>query len=148
MSRLSQRAFHAQNKTKDGLNDRRKRFVLEYLKDMNGTQAAIRAGYSPRTANEQAARLLAIASLRQEVDRQIGLQATRLQLSADDIISGIATIARRCEVDGPEFQPFAALKGYELLGKHQKLFTDKIEHIGLDSLGDRLNKIRQRKNAD
>src|SRR4051812_24185381 len=41
------------------LNDRQARFVAEYLVDLNATQAAIRAGYSTRTANEQAARLLA-----------------------------------------------------------------------------------------
>jgi phage terminase small subunit len=34
------------------------RFVEEYLKDLNGTQAAIRAGYSARTAAVQASRLL------------------------------------------------------------------------------------------
>lgn len=36
----------------------------------------------------------------------------------------------------------------ERLGRHLKLFTDKVEHSGLNGLGDRLNKIRQRKNAD
>ena len=44
------------------------RFVKEYLVDLNGTQAAIRAGYSPKTANEQAARLLANVSVRKVID--------------------------------------------------------------------------------
>ncbi len=39
------------------LTPRQARFVKEYLVDLNGTQAARRAGYSSRTANEQAARL-------------------------------------------------------------------------------------------
>ncbi len=39
------------------------RFVAEYLIDLNATQAATRAGYSPRTANEQGSRLLADASV-------------------------------------------------------------------------------------
>ena len=40
------------------LTPRQARFVEEYLKDLNGTQAAIRAGYSAKTANEQAAQTL------------------------------------------------------------------------------------------
>lgn len=45
------------------LTPKQQRFVEEYLIDLNGTQAAIRAGYSAKTANEQAARLLANASI-------------------------------------------------------------------------------------
>jgi hypothetical protein len=40
------------------LTPKQHRFVDEYLLDLNATQAAIRAGYSPRTAEQQAARLL------------------------------------------------------------------------------------------
>ena len=39
------------------------RFVAEYLKDLNATQAAIRAGYSPKTANRQGSRLLSNADI-------------------------------------------------------------------------------------
>lgn len=35
------------------MTEKQLRFVKEYLIDLNGTQAAIRAGYSPNTANEQ-----------------------------------------------------------------------------------------------
>lgn len=42
-------------------------FVREYVIDHNGTQAAIRAGYSPHTANEQAAGLLAKPSIQEAV---------------------------------------------------------------------------------
>lgn len=50
------------------MNPKQAAFVREYLVDCNGTQAAIRAGYSPRTANEQAARLLADISIRAAVE--------------------------------------------------------------------------------
>lgn len=43
----------------DDLTPKIKRFCEEYIKDLNGTQAAIRAGYSEKTANEQASKLLA-----------------------------------------------------------------------------------------
>ena len=41
------------------LTEKQKRFVEEYLIDLNATQAAIRAGYSPKTANEQGTQNLA-----------------------------------------------------------------------------------------
>jgi hypothetical protein len=40
------------------MTDKQQRFVAEYLKDLNATQAAIRAGYSPKAANREGARLL------------------------------------------------------------------------------------------
>ena len=40
------------------LTDKQKRFCEEYLIDLNATQAAIRAGYSPKTAEQTASRLL------------------------------------------------------------------------------------------
>jgi phage terminase small subunit len=43
----------------DELTPKIKRFCEEYIKDLNGTQAAIRAGYSAKTANEQSSQLLA-----------------------------------------------------------------------------------------
>lgn len=45
------------------LTDKQERFCNEYLIDLNATQAAIRAGYSENTANEQGARLLANVSV-------------------------------------------------------------------------------------
>lgn len=45
------------------MTDKQARFCEEYMIDLNATQAAIRAGYSPKTANEQAARLLANVSI-------------------------------------------------------------------------------------
>jgi len=47
---------------------KRQAFVLEYVRDYNGRQAAIRAGYSPKTANEMAARLLAIVTIGKAVE--------------------------------------------------------------------------------
>lgn len=52
------------------LSEQRKRFVDEYLIDLNGTQAAIRAGYSPKTAQEQASRLLSNVMVRAEIEKR------------------------------------------------------------------------------
>jgi hypothetical protein len=51
--------------------DRQAAFVREYVKDWNATQAAIRAGYSERTADEQGCRLLANARVRSAIDRRL-----------------------------------------------------------------------------
>jgi len=53
------------------LTQKQQRFVEEYTKDTNGTQAAIRACYSLRTANEQAVRLLANVSIKTAIDSEL-----------------------------------------------------------------------------
>lgn len=58
-------------KTEDGLTDKQRAFVREYLADNNGTQAAIRAGYSPNGAEVQAHRLLSNAKIRALVDASL-----------------------------------------------------------------------------
>lgn len=78
---------------KQELSPKRARFVSEYLIDQNGTQAAIRAGYSPKTANEQAARLLANASVRAAVDENIRKIHEKNLVTPDRIIQELARIA-------------------------------------------------------
>ncbi len=63
------------------------RFCREYLVDMNATQAASRAGYSPRTANEQGARLLANASVKSRIAELQAEVAERLNITVDDVIA-------------------------------------------------------------
>lgn len=65
------------------LTPKQQRFVEEYLLDHNGTKAAIRAGYSKHTANEQAAGLLAKPSIRIEVDARIEERKKRSILTLD-----------------------------------------------------------------
>jgi phage terminase small subunit len=75
------------------LTPRRQRFVAEYLVDLNGTQAAIRAGYSPRTANEQAARLLAKASVSQAVAEGQARHLAKAEISAERVLEEVRRIA-------------------------------------------------------
>ena len=69
-----------------GLNDRQARFVEEYMVDLNATQAAIRAGYSPDTASEQACRLLGNVKVQQAVAAERIKQQERTQISADRVV--------------------------------------------------------------
>lgn len=78
------------------LTPRRKRFVEEYLIDLNGTRAAIRAGYSPRTANEQAVALLADVSVAEAVAKAKEQRATRVGMTADQVLNEMAILANAC----------------------------------------------------
>lgn len=75
------------------LRPKHERFVAEYLVDLNATQAAIRAGYSPHTANEQASRLLANASIRDAVEVRNRKALASLEVSAERVLQEYARLA-------------------------------------------------------
>ena len=66
------------------LTARQTRFAEEYLIDLNATQAALRAGYSPKTAYAQGARLLKHPDVAKAIDAAIQERTERLGLQADD----------------------------------------------------------------
>lgn len=68
-------------------------FVAEYLKDANGTQAAIRAGYSKATAGSQAERLLKKVEIRRAVDEALSKVEAKCELSVERTLREIARIA-------------------------------------------------------
>ena len=75
------------------MTDKQARFCEEYMIDLNATQAAIRAGYSPKTANEQAARLLANVSIQNRIAQLQAEQSRRTGVSADRVVRELARIA-------------------------------------------------------
>ena len=85
-------ASQADFKQERALTPKQAAFVREYLIDLNGTQAAIRAGYSERTANEQAARLLANVSVSKAVADAQAERADRLEITADRVLAELAKI--------------------------------------------------------
>jgi len=74
----------------DALTEKQARFVAEYLIDLNATQAAIRAGYSPRTAEQQGSRLLGYAKVRAAVQKAQAERAERTEINADWVLSRLA----------------------------------------------------------
>ena len=72
---------------------KQKRFVEEFMIDLNGTQAAIRAGYSVKTANEQAVRLLANISVKSAIERAKADRSRRTGINADRVLEELAKIA-------------------------------------------------------
>ncbi len=75
------------------LNEKQKRFVDEYLIDLNATQAAIRAGYSVRTANEQGSQLLAKLSIQNEISKKMAQRSKRTGVNQDRVVLELARIA-------------------------------------------------------
>lgn len=109
------------------LNARQQRFVQEYLIDPNATQAAVKAGYSPKTAAVQAHDLLRKPNVMAELNAMQAEVAGKLNLTIEAVLAGVMGTT----LEAREAQEFAAcLKGYELLGKHLKMWTDKQELTG------------------
>lgn len=80
----------------DKLTPRQAAFVAEYLIDLNGTQAAIRAGYSPATAQEQASRLLSDVIIAAAVDRGKAQRNARVNTTADSVLHEMSLLAQSC----------------------------------------------------
>src|SRR6478736_4951624 len=75
------------------LNDRQRRFVEQYLVDLNATQAAIRAGYSAATASEQASRLLANVKVAAAIAEAQAARSRRTEVTADRVVLELARVA-------------------------------------------------------
>ncbi|WP_186157053.1 terminase small subunit [Burkholderia gladioli] len=81
------------------LTPKQQRFVEEYLLDLNGSAAARRAGYSERTANEQATRLLANVHVQAAVAVQIKSRTERNQVDADYVLQRMVEIDKMDVLD-------------------------------------------------
>ncbi len=75
------------------LTEKQQRFVDEYLIDLNATQAAIRAGYSVKTAQEQSARLLSKVMVQQAIAEQMAERSKRTGVNQDRVVLELAKIA-------------------------------------------------------
>lgn len=79
--------------TKKKLSEQRQRFVDEYLIDLNATQAAIRAGYSVKTAQEQASRLLSNVMVQRVIKEAMAERSKRTGINQDRVLRELARIA-------------------------------------------------------
>ena len=75
------------------LTPKQARFCEEYIVDLNGTQAAIRAGYSAKTATETAARLLIYVNVQANIAKLQQARSERTQIEADQVINEFGSIA-------------------------------------------------------
>lgn len=129
------------------LTDKQEIFVKEYIVDLNATQAAIRAGYSPKTATEQGSRMLTNVKVRARIDELKAKRAEKLNLDADWVLRRLQSISDRCMTAEPviewdpeakamketgeyKFDSTGANKSTELIGKHLGMFIEKHEVSG------------------
>lgn len=76
-----------------GMTNQQRLFADEYLIDLNATQAAIRAGYSPRTAQQQSSDLLSKPLIRDYIDQILAEQSRRTGITIERILREYARIA-------------------------------------------------------
>jgi phage terminase small subunit len=148
------------------MNKKQQMFIEEYLRTWNGTQSAIYAGYSKKTARSIACTLLTNVDIKQEIESRVSENA----MTTDEILARLADIARSnfediIDIDekgdlniglkvaaekrklhllkaviptkeGTKYEFHDPVKALELLGKAQGLFTDKVD---LTSKGEKIN---------
>ena len=114
------------------------RFVEEYLFDLNATQAAIRAGYSPKTAAEIGYENLKRPQIADAIAEAQAARSARTQLTQDDVIARLLREADR-EDDGASHG--ARVQAIGLLGKHLGMFREKLEHDATERLAQAAERI-------
>lgn len=129
------------------LTPQQEMFCQEYIVDYNGTQAAIRAGYSEKTADVQAVRLLRNVKVLSRVRAIQKERLEKLAVTQESVILKLLEIYDRCMQANPvmewdynerkyvetgeyTFDSRGALNALEMIGKHLAMFTNKIEHSG------------------
>lgn len=74
------------------LTPKQARFVEQYLIDLNGTQAAMRSGYSARNADKIASQLLGKTRVAEAIAAALKARSERTQVTADQVVTELAKI--------------------------------------------------------
>ncbi|QGF21013.1 terminase small subunit [Vibrio phage Seahorse] len=122
------------------LTDQQELFCKEYIIDLNATQAAKRAGYSEKTAQEQGSRLLSNVMVQERITKLKSDREKRLQIDADWVLKQAVKVHERCMQAEPviiggeptgeyKFDSAGANKSLELVGKHVNVqaWKEKLE---------------------
>ncbi|HHH0281309.1 TPA: terminase small subunit [Yersinia enterocolitica] len=114
-------------------------FCREYLKDLNATQAAIRAGYSEKTAQVQSSRLLSNVMVQQRVSELAAERNIRVGIDADYVLRQAVKLHERCM---QEVEPITDRRGEEILDEDGKTifgFDAKGAAAALKLVGDHIS---------
>ncbi|QBF27167.1 terminase small subunit [Pseudomonas tructae] len=148
------------------LTAKQQRFVVEYLVDLNATQAAIRAGYAPARAREQAYQLMKKPEIKAAIERALAERAERLKADADYVLQRLLQIdqldladihdddgkimpikqwppiwrqmVKEVDMKTGKVKFHDKLRALELIGKHVSVnaFRERVEHSGNINLTD------------
>lgn len=127
------------------MTDKQKRFCNEYLIDLNVTQAAIRAGYTPKYADKRAYELLDKPLIKAYIDEELKKIEDEKIADAKEVMQYLTSVMRNevteevvvVEGEGDGCSSAVVVKkdmsakdrnkAAELLGKRYRLFVDKVE---------------------
>lgn len=127
------------------LTAKQQRFCNEYLIDLNATQAAIRAGYSKKTARQVATENLSKPYIKNYIDKRLTEKESELIAKQDEVLKFLTSVMRGESVSEVVVTEFVGegcsmakrvekapdekekLKAAELLGKTYGIFTDKAQ---------------------
>ena len=112
-----------------GLSPQQERFCQEYVVDLNGKQAAIRAGYSEASAMTQASDILRRPKVAARVEVLQAQLTGRIQLNAESVIHQLMLDHKDAKTAGHHN---AAVRATELLGKHLALWIDRVRTVADD----------------
>ena len=128
------------------LSEKQRLFIKEYLVDLNATQAAIRAGYSEKTAYSAGQRLLKHVEVQKAVTKAQAERSQRVEVTQDYVINNLVEIVERTMQRAPvldrkgeqvtdeegravwTFDAKSANRALELLGKHLGIFSDRVQN--------------------
>lgn len=106
------------------LTIKQERFVEEYLIDLNATQAAIRAGYSERTAKEIACENLTKPNIAEAIQKARSSMSERALVTQEMVVKGLLKEAEYMDEGSTQG---ARVTAWAHLGKHLGMFVDKVD---------------------
>ena len=138
---------------KKKMTDKQAKVCDEYMIDLNATQAAIRAGYSKKTAKEQGCQNLTKLNIQEELAKRKEKLSKETGVTLEYVIDGLKEVSQRCLQRKPvivfnrekkrkeqavndngegvwAFDSSGANRSFELLGKHLGAFVEKHQLVG------------------
>ena len=100
------------------LTKKQELFCIEYLIDLNATQAAIRAGYSKHTAKDIGCQNLAKPNISERIGQLFEERTAKTKIDAEYVLIKSNELLNRCMAEGEDFSPSGAGKALDLIGKH------------------------------
>ena len=130
------------------MTPKQEKFCAEYLIDLNGTQAAIRAGYSPKTADRIANQNLRKLEIKNRIQELRAKEFKKTIATAEEVEAMLSKAMRgeleeevvvvegsgdgysEAKIMTKQISARDRLKAAELMGKRHQLFTDKVQMSG------------------
>lgn len=121
-----------------------KKFVKEYIKDLNATQAYIRLTGDTQNASRKSVKYSHNPEIKAEIQKELQRKLEEIDIDSTYVLSNIKQVLDTAMARSPittgedgtsitSYDPTTALKATEQLGKYLKLFTDRTENINVQT---------------